>query len=117
MTKQIKRFDIILVDFGNNIGSEQDGIRPAVVIQNDKGNEFSSCTIVMPITSKKTKNKIPTHTPLNKGRGTGLHEDSIVLGECMRQISKQRIIKILGSVSDLKDQNAIKTIYYNNFGV
>ncbi len=117
MTNQIKRFDVILVDFGTNIGSEQQGVRPAVVIQNDKGNEFSPCTIVMPITTKKQKNKIPTHTPIRKGRGTGLYEDSIILGECMRQISKQRILKILGNVSDTNDQNAIKSIYYNSFGV
>ena len=61
----LKRFDVVLVDFGHDvIGSEQGGVRPALVIQNDIGNLHSDTTIVMPFTSKKKNLYQPTHTLL-----------------------------------------------------
>ena len=65
----LKRFDVVLVDFGSDvIGSEQGGIRPALVIQNNIGNLHSDTTIVMPCTSKKKNLFQPTHTLLKRSR-------------------------------------------------
>lgn len=118
MQNNFKRFDIILVNFGIDvIGSEQGGIRPALIIQSDIGNLHSSTTIVMPLSSKTYKNpNQPTHTLLKKGKDKGLIMDSIVLGECLRQISEKRIIKYLGCVSDEKEKKEIKRVYDANFG-
>lgn len=58
---KIIRGEVYLVDFGQGFGSEQGGVRPAVIVQNNKGNKYSSTTIVVPITSKQTKARIPTH--------------------------------------------------------
>jgi len=118
MKQYLKRYDVVLVDFGKNtIDSEQGGIRPAIIIQNDTGNYFSSTTIVMPLSSNINKNpNQPTHTLIKQGRGTGLGCDSIVLGECMRQISERRIIKFMGSVTCKNDRKEIKRVYDANFG-
>lgn len=115
MDKELKRFDIILVNFGNEfIGSEQGGIRPAIVVQNDIGNYYSSTTLVMPLTTKIKNINQPTHTILKKQNG--LSENSMVIGEGIRQISKERIIKFLGTLSDEKEMNNIRKVYYANFG-
>lgn len=115
MDKELKRFDIILVNFGNEyIGSEQGGIRPAIVVQNDIGNYYSSTTLVMPLTTKIKNINQPTHTILKKQNG--LSENSMVIGEGIRQISKERIIKFLGTLSDEKEINNIRKVYYANFG-
>lgn len=117
MKQRYKRFDIVLVDFGeNSIDEEQRGIRPALIIQNDIGNFHSPTTIVMPITSKLKNLKQPTHTLLTKGKEKGLVENSMVLGECMRQISEKRIIKWLGFISGEEEKKEIKRVYDANFG-
>lgn len=116
MKRDIRKFDVVLVNFGSDfVGSEQGGTRPAIVIQNDKGNLYSSTTLVMPVTTK-TKHNLPTHTSIKKGRGTGLEKDSVVLAECLRQVSEERIVKVLGSVTSAIEKNGIKTAYYANFG-
>lgn len=114
--KNIRQFDLVWVDFGdNNIGSEQGGIRPAVIIQNDAGNCFSSTTIVMPLTKHVEKNpNQSTHTLLTKGGTKGLTTDSMVLGECMRQISNKRILKRMGKISDEKEKKEIQRVYFAN---
>lgn len=117
MTRELKRFDIVLVDFGDNvIDSEQGGIRPAIVIQNDVGNLYSTTTIVMPFSTKIKNIKQPTHTLILRGTEKGLKENSIVLGECLRQISKRRIKKYLGKISDPLEKKEIKRVYDANFG-
>lgn len=117
MKKSLKRYDIVLVNFGMNvIDSEQGGIRPAIIIQNDIGNLYSSTTIVMPLTSQIKNLNQPTHTLVVKGSDKGLIEDSMVLGECMRQISEKRIIKHLGCISDEYEKKEIKRVYDANFG-
>lgn len=114
MKNQLKKFDVILVDFGKDVvGSEQGGIRPAVIIQNDKGNLFSDTTIVLPLTSKIKKVHQPTHTLLS--RGCGLMFDSMVLGECVCQISERRIKKYIGSVVDEKERCSINNALLANF--
>lgn len=118
MTQSLKRYDVVLVDFGENtIDSEQGGIRPAIIIQNDVGNFFSSTTIVLPLSSNINKNpNQPTHTLIKKGRGTGLVYDSLVLGECIRQVSEKRIKKFMGSITCKDDKIKIKRVYDANFG-
>ena len=117
MRQDYKRYDIVLVDFGENvIDSEQSGRRPAIIVQNDVGNFFSKTTIVMPLTSKLKNLSQPTHTLIKNGRDKGLVVDSMVLGECMRQISEQRIIEFLGKITDSFEQNEIRRVYNANFG-
>lgn len=113
----LKRFDVVLVDFGSDvIGSEQGGIRPALIIQNDVGNLHSDTTIVMPCTSKKKNLNQPTHTLLKKSRESGLTVNSVLLGECIRQISKERVKKYLGCISDQKEKQEIRRVYIANMG-
>lgn len=117
MLQNMKKYDVILVDFGENaIDSEQSGIRPAIVIQNNTGNYFSTTTIVMPLTSQPKSLSQSTHTLLKKGAGKGLINDSIVLAECMRQISKKRVIKYLGKVTDINEKREIRRVYEACFG-
>lgn len=113
----IRRYDIVQADLGETIGSEQGGVRPALIIQNDIGNIHSSCTIIMPLSSKLKSLEMPTHTIIHKGMDNGLKTDSVVLGEQMRVISNQRIIKKIGTVTDQDTQLAIRRIYDANFGV
>lgn len=112
----IRRYDIIQADLGTNIGSEQGGIRPVLVIQNNQGNMYSSTTIIMPLSSKLKSLNMPTHTIIHKDADNGLKTDSIVLGEQMRVISSQRIIKKIGSVTNKETQKNIKKVYEANFG-
>ena len=117
MQQVLKRYDVVLVNFGENvIDSEQAGIRPAIVIQNDTGNFFSTTTIVMPLTSKIKNINQPTHTLIKKGKEKGLVDDSVLLGECMRQISKKRILKFLGRITSINEKNEIRRVYDANFG-
>lgn len=114
---ELKRYDVVLVDFGKNIiGSEQGGIRPAVIVQNDTGNYFSSTTIVMPLTKHIKNLTQPTHTLIIKGRDNGLNCDSMAMAECMRQVSEERILRILGSIQKISDQHEIKRVYNASFG-
>lgn len=112
----IRRYDIIQADLGTNIGSEQGGIRPVLVIQNNQGNMYSSTTIIMPLSSKLKSLNMPTHTIIHKDADNGLKTDSVVLGEQMRVISSQRIIKKIGSVTNKETQKNIKKVYEANFG-
>ena len=112
----IRRYDILMADMSGAIGSEQGGLRPVVVIQNDIGNIYSSTTIVMPLSTKLKSLNQPTHTLIKRSNDTGLKADSILLGEQMRVISNQRIIKKIGSVTDKKEQREIRRVYEANFG-
>ena len=113
----IRRYDIVQADLGETIGSEQGGVRPVLIIQNDIGNINSSCTIIMPLSSKLKSLEMPTHTIIHKGMDNGLKTDSVVLGEQMRVISNKRIIKKIGTVTDQGTQLAIRRVYEANFGV
>lgn len=116
MTQELRKYDVILVDFGKDfIGSEQGGVRPAVIVQNNKGNKFSTTTLVFPLTSKIYKTNLPTHTVISKGDGKGLYKNSLVLGECIRQISEKRIVGVLGKITDIREKMEIKRVYNANF--
>lgn len=113
----IKRFDIVQADLSGTIGSEQGGIRPVLIIQNDIGNLHSPTTIVMPFSTRTFKNpNQPTHTLIKKSADTGLKVDSVLLGEQMRVISNQRIKKKIGAVTDENEKKEIRRVYAANFG-
>lgn len=117
MTIKLKTFDIVLVNFGDEpIGVEQGGIRPAIIIQNNAGNIHSLSTIVMPLTKQIKHLYQPTHTLIKKEDGTGLKYDSMVLGECIRQISEKRILEYLGCITKIGEKREIKRVYDANFG-
>ena len=117
VTKALKRFDVILVDFGDEtIGSEQGGVRPAVIVQNDNGNIHSSTTIVMPLTKQLKNLYQPTHSLMKKDGYNGLQVDSMLLGECLRQVSEKRILKYLGYIHDISEKKKVKRVYDANFG-
>ena len=81
----VKRGDIYYADLSPVVGSEQGGIRPVLIIQNDIGNKYSPTVIAAAITSQKDKTKLPTHIQVN-ATGCGLSKDSIVLLEQVRTI-------------------------------
>lgn len=117
MKNGYKTFDVVLVNFGKvEFAGEQGGIRPAIIIQNTAGNTYSSTTIVIPTTTKIKHLSQPTHSLFKKDTSKGLAEDSMILGECVRQVSEERIIKKLGEIYELNDKREIKRIYDANFG-
>lgn len=99
----IKRGDIVFADLSPVIGSEQGGVRPLLVIQNNIGNFMSPTTIVASITKSKTKAIIPTHYYIGTANGL-LSEESMVLFEQIRTIDKSRILRNVGNLSLNKEQ-------------
>jgi mRNA interferase MazF len=91
----IKRGDIILCDFNPVVGTEQSGIRPAVIIQIDRANTASPHTIVAPLTSRIRKSLLPSHVFIPIGVAN-LTQDSVILCEQIRVIDKSRIIRVIG---------------------
>lgn len=85
---QIKRGEIYYADLSPAVGSEQDGVRPVLILQNNTGNKHSPTTIVAAITSRQTKSKLPTHVQIDTN---GLKCKSIVLLEQIRTIDKSRL--------------------------
>lgn len=86
----IRRGDIYYADLRPVIGSEQGGVRPVLIIQNDVGNKHSPTVICAAITSKMNKAKLPTHVELNTER-CDMIRDSVILMEQLRTIDKQRL--------------------------
>ena len=95
----IRRGEIYLVDLNPIRGQEQAGVRPALIIQNDIGNQYSSTTIVSAITSRSEKKRLPVHVEL-PGRATGLPKDSVVLLDQIRTIDKNRLLRLMGNVPE-----------------
>ena len=93
--KDIKRNEIYYADLNPVIGSEQGGVRPVLVIQNDMGNKYSPTTIVAAITSRQNKAKLPTHIEIGE---EVLEKDSVVLLEQIRTIDKQRLQMFIGTL-------------------
>lgn len=101
----IKRGEIYYADLSPVIGSEQGGIRPVLIIQNDVGNKYSPTVIAAAITSQRDKTKLPTHITVD-AVGCGLAKDSIVLLEQVRTIDKQRLKEKMGCL----DVNAMHRV-------
>ena len=93
---KIKRGDLFYADLSPVVGSEQGGVRPVIVVQNDVGNKYSPTIIVAPVTSQLNKAKLPTHVKL-KGNEYGLPKNSVALMEQIRTIDKRRLREKIGS--------------------
>ena len=95
----IRRGDIYYADLSPVVGSEQGGIRPVLIVQNDVGNRFSPTVIAAAITRQKDKARLPTHIQVDSV-GSGLAKDSIVLLEQIRTIDKKRLKEHMGRLDD-----------------
>lgn len=95
----MKRGEIYYADLGEVVGSEQSGIRPVVVVQNNMGNKYSKTVIVLPITSR-LKKELPTHVKIS-GNKYGLEKDSVILVEQIRTIDKSRVICKAGKLDKM----------------
>lgn len=93
----ISRGDLFSACLDPVVGSEQGGIRPVLVIQNDVGNRYSPTVIVLAITGQVNKARLPTHVPV-ACEGTGLAKDSVVLAEQIRTLDKRRLRERIGTL-------------------
>ena len=100
MDNSVKRGDIFYADLSPVVGSEQGGIRPVLIIQNDTGNRHSPTVIAAAITSQMNKAKLPTHIELI-GQDCGLTKDSVVLLEQIRTLDKKRLREKMGRLDDV----------------
>ena len=97
------------------IGSEQGGLRPVLIVQNDVGNKYSPTGIAAAITSKMSKAKLPTHIDV-PGEDTGLAKDSIILLEQIRTIDKKRLKEKMGHLDDVT-MNSVNNAIQVSFGL
>lgn len=111
----VRRGDIYYADLSPVVGSEQGGIRPVLIVQNDVGNRFSPTVIAAAIISQKDKARLPTHIQLNS-TGSGLARDSIVLLEQIRTIDKRRLKEHMGRL-DEQSMNRINQALEISFGL
>ena len=95
----VKRGDIFYADLSPVVGSEQGGVRPVLVVQNDVGNKFSPTVIISAITSQINKAKLPTHIEITADE-YGLAKDSVILLEQIRTIDKKRLKERIGRLDD-----------------
>ena len=93
----ISRGDLFSACLDPVVGSEQGGIRPVLVIQNDVGNRYSPTVIVLAITGQLNKARLPTHVPVC-AEGTGLQKDSVILAEQIRTLDKRRLRERIGTL-------------------
>ena len=115
MMDELKMFDIVYADFSDNkVGSEQSGIHPYIIIQNNIGNRHCPTVLGMCLTSALKKEYMPTHCIIHRTKENGLKHDSMLLGETITQISKERIKGRIGSVTDERTQNDILNVYFAN---
>lgn len=98
MEKQYQRGNIFLADLRPTVHSEQSGVRPVLVISNDKGNASSPTVIVAAITSNLDKPSLPTHVAVKTD--CGLHRDSIILLEQLRTLDKRRLGRQVGTLNE-----------------
>ena len=95
----VRRGDIYYADLSPVVGSEQGGVRPVLIVQNDVGNKFSPTVIAAARTSQRDKTNLPTHIEVD-ARDCGLAKDSIVLLEQVRTIDKRRLREKMGALDD-----------------
>jgi mRNA interferase MazF len=98
MTIVVKRGDIFYADLSPVVGSEQGGVRPVIIIQNDVGNRYSPTVIIGAITSQINKAKLPTHVEISSEE-YGLNKDSVVLLEQIRTLDKRRLKEKIGHMT------------------
>lgn len=115
--KEVRRGQIYLVDLGDGDGTcKQAGIRPAIVVSNDMANRNSTVIHIVPLTTKKTTKKLPTHLELEIGGNTGLFAPSIAMAEQSTLVDKGNLIKKIGKVSETF-MNKIEVCLLIQFGV
>ncbi len=95
----VKRGEVFYADLSPVVGSEQGGVRPVLIVQNDVGNRYSPTVIAAAITSRSTKTQLPTHIKLG-ACSCGLQKDSIVLLEQVRTLDKTRLREKMGELDD-----------------
>jgi len=111
---KVKRGEIYYADLSPVIGSEQAGVRPVVIVQNDVGNKFSPTIIAIAITSKQ-KAKLPTHIEI-EGNKYGLDKDSVILAEQIRTLDKRRLREKVGKL-DNETMEKVKRAIEISFGI
>ena len=112
---KVKRGDIYYADLSPVVGSEQGGVRPVLIVQNDVGNRFSPTVIAAAITSQINKARLPTHIELS-AQTYGLTKDSVVLLEQIRTIDKRRLKERMGRL-DEKLMNRVDSAIAVSFGL
>lgn len=112
----IKRGDMYYADLSPVVGSEQGGIRPVLIIQNDTGNKHSPTVIAAAITSQIGKNKLPTHIEISPDE-SGLKSESVVLTEQIRTIDKSRLKEKIGHIENENLINEINEALGVSFGL
>ncbi|MCI8444034.1 MAG: type II toxin-antitoxin system PemK/MazF family toxin [Clostridia bacterium] len=113
---QIKRGDMFYADLSPVVGSEQGGIRPVLIIQNDLGNKYSPTVIAAAITSRTSKTKLPTHIEIESS-SCGLKNNSVVLAEQIRTIDKSRLKERIGHIDDEKIIDQVNNALGVSFGL
>ncbi len=111
----VKRGDIFYADLSPVVGSEQGGMRPVLIVQNDTGNRHSPTVIAAAITSRMGKAKLPTHIELS-GAGYGLSRDSVILLEQIRTIDKSRLRERMGKL-DTETMDKVDSAIAVSFGL
>ena len=111
----VKRGEIYYADLSPVVGSEQGGMRPVLIVQNDTGNRHSPTVIAAAITSRLDKAKLPTHIALN-GQSAGLNRDSIILLEQIRTLDKSRLRERMGRL-DESTMSAVDNALSVSFGL
>ena len=111
----VKRGEIYYADLSPVIGSEQGGIRPVLIVQNDIGNRHSPTVIAAAITSQKDKTKLPTHIELDSA-ASGLQKDSVVLLEQIRTLDKRRLKDKMGKINE-QAMNRVNKALSVSFGL
>ncbi len=105
----IKRGELYYADLSPVVGSEQGGVRPVLVVQNDVGNKYSPTVIAAAVTSKINKAKLPTHIELPSS-AYGLQRDSVILLEQIRTLDKRRLKERIGELNDATMSKVDKAI-------
>lgn len=111
----VKRGDIYYADLSPVVGSEQGGLRPVLIIQNDIGNRYSPTVIAAAITSRMGKTKLPTHIDIYADRA-GLQKDSVILLEQVRTLDKRRLKEKMGHL-DEESMRAVDNAIAVSFGL
>ncbi|MBQ9429739.1 MAG: type II toxin-antitoxin system PemK/MazF family toxin [Clostridia bacterium] len=111
----VRRGDIYYADLSPVVGSEQGGLRPVLIVQNDVGNRYSPTVIAAAITSKMSKARLPTHIDIYADR-VGLARDSVVLLEQIRTIDKRRLKEKMGHL-DERMMNEVNAALSISFGL
>lgn len=113
--ESIRRGDIYYADLSPVVGSEQGGVRPVLIVQNDMGNKYSPTVIAAAITSRTGKAKLPTHIEVSAsgaidGKSCGLAKNSVILLEQIRTIDKKRLKERMGKLDDITMQQVDSAI-------